>query len=172
MASAALALSCATGQSERASSTAKDLPPLPRSSIAAVLARRGELQLSDDQVHWLELRDQRLERDNAEIREVMAQRQKQPGHSGDDAFRAGMGGGSRGSRGGRSMMAPRGSAPQNPRRTGQDQLDDNDTKAYLDAENILTEAQRPRAREIAEHFREELWDRREAQRKQSKASSE
>jgi hypothetical protein len=39
-------------------------------------------------------------------------------------------------------------------------LDDNDTKAYLDAEEILTEAQRSRARDIAEDYREQLYDRR------------
>jgi hypothetical protein len=40
------------------------------------------------------------------------------------------------------------------------QLDDNDTKAYLEVEEqVLTEAQRPRAREIASTFREAVYDR-------------
>jgi hypothetical protein len=40
------------------------------------------------------------------------------------------------------------------------QLDDNDTRAYLDIEEqVLTEAQRPRAREIASAYREALYDR-------------
>lgn len=40
------------------------------------------------------------------------------------------------------------------------QLDDNDTRAYLEIEEqVLTEAQRPRAREIASAYREALYDR-------------
>jgi hypothetical protein len=41
-------------------------------------------------------------------------------------------------------------------------MDDNDVKAYLDAEALLTEAQRTRAREIAEQYREQLFEWREA----------
>jgi hypothetical protein len=40
------------------------------------------------------------------------------------------------------------------------QLDDNDTRAYLEIEEqVLTEAQRPAAREIASAYREALYDR-------------
>jgi len=40
------------------------------------------------------------------------------------------------------------------------QLDDNDTRAYLEIEEqVLTEPQRPRAREIASAYREALYDR-------------
>ena len=40
------------------------------------------------------------------------------------------------------------------------QLDDNDTRAYLEVEEqILTEAQRPPAQEIASAYREALYDR-------------
>jgi hypothetical protein len=40
------------------------------------------------------------------------------------------------------------------------QLDDNDTKAYLEIEEqVLTDAQRPRAQEIASAYREALYDR-------------
>ncbi len=38
--------------------------------------------------------------------------------------------------------------------------DDNDTAAYLRAEEVLRPEQRERAREIAERYREELYDRR------------
>jgi hypothetical protein len=167
-----LTLSCASNKSERASPGTKDLPPLPRSSIAAVLAHRAELHLSEDQVQWLQSRDDRLEKDNAAIREAMAQRKKQLGHGETDPFGAGMGAGSRGGRGGHSMGGARGKPANDPLHAAQDQLDDNDTKAYLDAENLLTEEQRRRAREIAERFREELWDRRQAMQKQARASGE
>jgi hypothetical protein len=46
-------------------------------------------------------------------------------------------------------------------------MDDNDTQAYLEAENVLTEAQRPKAREIATQYREELWDQRHSARARS-----
>jgi hypothetical protein len=40
------------------------------------------------------------------------------------------------------------------------QLDDNDTRAYLEVEErVLTEQQRPRAQEIATAYREALYDR-------------
>jgi hypothetical protein len=47
-----------------------------------------------------------------------------------------------------------------------ERIDDNDTKAYLDAEDILTDAQKPQAREVASHYREQLFERREQMRKQ------
>ncbi len=46
-------------------------------------------------------------------------------------------------------------------------MDDNDTKAYLEMEQVLTEAQRPRAQEIASRYREERWNRRQAMRRRS-----
>jgi hypothetical protein len=48
-------------------------------------------------------------------------------------------------------------------------MDDNDTNAYLEAEKVLTEAQRPRAREIASSYRQERSDRREALRQRATA---
>ena len=45
----------------------------------------------------------------------------------------------------------------------EERIDDNDTHAYLEAEEIvLTPEQRERARDIAEDYREKLYDRREA----------
>jgi hypothetical protein len=41
-------------------------------------------------------------------------------------------------------------------------MDDNDAQAFLNAESFLTDAQRPRAREIAEQYREQLFDWRQA----------
>jgi hypothetical protein len=48
-------------------------------------------------------------------------------------------------------------------------MDDNDTKAYFDAETFLTEAQRSDAREVASDFRAALADRREALRQRAEA---
>jgi hypothetical protein len=60
---------------------------------------------------------------------------------------------------------PRGPASvpkSNPEASAQDRMDENDTKAYLDAEEVLTEDQKAKAREIAESYREQLYDRRAA----------
>jgi hypothetical protein len=46
-------------------------------------------------------------------------------------------------------------------------MDDNDTSAYLEAEKVLTEVQRPRAREIASSYRQERSERREAMRQRA-----
>jgi hypothetical protein len=46
-------------------------------------------------------------------------------------------------------------------------LDENDTKAYLDAESVFTEAQKTRAREIASDYREQLYEQRENARSRS-----
>jgi hypothetical protein len=45
------------------------------------------------------------------------------------------------------------------------QLDDNDTRAYLEAEQLLTEQQRPRAQEIASAYREALYDQQHPSRR-------
>ena len=64
-----LALGCATSQPKQAS-TASSQPPLPRSSIAAVLQHKDELQLTDDQVRRLQELDDQLERQNAALRSL------------------------------------------------------------------------------------------------------
>lgn len=153
-----LFLFCASTNPQRAAN--QPLPPLPRSSIAAVLASRGELNLTEEQVHQLEKMDEQLEKANAPIRseiQRMTQGESSPTQGGASAGRraGGAGRSRRGEPGGgsaRTVRAPMG--------TLQQRIDDNDTQAYLQAENVLTPEQQPRAREIASHFREELWDRR------------
>ena len=49
--------------------------------------------------------------------------------------------------------------------TLEDRLDENDTKAYLDAESLLTDAQKGRAREMASDYRERLYEERAARSK-------
>jgi hypothetical protein len=118
---------------------------LPRSSVAAVLARRAELALDDDQVRRLERIDDDLQRRNAELPAAAAERRP---------------GGRRGSGPTGSKGEPR-RPPADPERV----RNDNDTAAYLQAEEILRPEQRDRAREIAERYREELYDQRAAARK-------
>src|SRR5260370_38798039 len=57
-----LFLFCASTNPQRAASK---LPPLPRSSIAAVLAARGALHLTEEQGPQLEKMDEQLEKANA-----------------------------------------------------------------------------------------------------------
>jgi len=124
----------------------------PRSSIAAILAHWQELELTSDQLDALGRRDDALAKEDAALRARLA-----AGTSSPTSFStpsAGMGGGRHGHHGGqRPQAALHGPDPLT-------QLDDNDTRAYLEVEEkVLTEAQRPRAREIASAYREALYDR-------------
>ena len=69
----------------------------------------------------------------------------------------GMGGGGRG--GGSRPRSPEGDAA---RATIRQKLDDNDTRAFLEAEPLFTLEQLPRAEELASKYREQLFERREA----------
>lgn len=168
-----------------------DVPPappaarlLPRSSIAAVLARRGELGLGDAQVKQLEEREAALQRQLGEIRqgsgarppggpgqpEGRADRGGAGSRPGDDHAPAsearggqGRGGGRHGSRGaGRAAPAD---SPAARSAELQQRLDDADTAAWVAAEELLPEAQREPARAVAERYREALADQREAERR-------
>jgi len=166
------------------------LPALPRSSLAAVILHRSELGLTDDQVRELEQIDQRRESEDVAVRAELAPKAKPVASSGSGsgtgnagsggaaspsaapaagASGGGMGGGHmggmRGGRmgGGRGFRAPSNGGPSPGQRATklEDRLDDDDTKAYLDGEEVLTEPQREQAREIASDYRAQLYDRRE-----------
>jgi hypothetical protein len=163
------------------------LPPLPRSSIAAVVLHRAEIGLTDEQVSEMEELDQKRETENAAVREEMGKKSQQAqaapsSNSGAGSRSAasqgmqgsGMGGGMRGGgmhggrMGGRSAAPGAGSGKEANRAAAlEDRLDENDTKAYLDAENVLTEAQKARAREVASDYREQLYEQRESARAKS-----
>ncbi len=166
LSAAFLSLACATTQPKKVATTGPQAT-FPRSSIAAVLGHKDELQLTGEQVRRLQDLDDQLERQNAALRQEAEKRQSQ-GSSPSGAFGRGMGGRSRGGTGGRSMGGTR-SAPStaNGPKSVEERIDDNDTNAYLEAEKVLTEAQRARAMEIASKFRQERWDRRHAARKPS-----
>lgn len=129
-----------------------------------MLLHRDELALSDEQVHGLQEIDEQLADRVGRVAEIKdhvrtprdggVARRPPPGAAGGRGL-----GGRRGM--GRSRAS--GGAPENPNRpkTLQDHLDDLDTQAYLQAEEeILTDAQKERARDIAEEYREALYDRR------------
>jgi hypothetical protein len=167
---AVLAFACACGPSLRDPKPAPppppgSLPPLPRSSIAAVLDHKQELGLTVVQVGQLEDLDERLAQRNAALRDAPAGPQTKPSpakpsQSGGPTMTGGGRGGmrmGRGSRGG-ALNPERARPPESI----EERIDDNDTHAYLEAEGIvLIPEQQERAREIAEDYREKLYDRRE-----------
>jgi len=169
---------------------AADAPPappavarlLPRSSIAAVIARRGELGLGDAQVKQLEEREAALQRQLAEIRTSFAappkvergDREGPEGKAGP-ASRSGGGpgspgegrggGGRHGNRGGGGARPAPGESPAARATELRQRLDDADTAAWLGAEQLLPEGLREPARAVAERYREALADQREAERR-------
>jgi len=151
---------CASSPQRPAAGATPPEPPLPRSSIAAVLQHKGELQLSEEQVRRLQDLNDQLERQNAALRQE-ADKKKAGGQPPSNALQPVMGGRSRGGMGGHATGGKRG-APSNASgpMSAEERMDDNDTNAYLEAEKVFSESQRPRALEIASRFREESWDRR------------
>jgi hypothetical protein len=124
--------------------------------VSAVLERRFDLDLSLEQVEKLERIDARLAEQNAALREAPQPPEEMPGGRarGVDVPRG---------RFGRGM----GRGPPSAAR-GHDsaRADENDTAAYLEAEQVLTETQRPAARDIATRYREERFDLRQGIRRQ------
>jgi hypothetical protein len=133
--------------------------PLPRSSIAAVLAHRGELGLEAAQVKQLEARDGALQKEIADLRERLAAVPSRGRAGGGGRGGGGGMGGRHGGGGGRAAQDPAARASDL-----QAKIDDADTSAWLAAEALLQESQRERARAIAEKYREALADEREAKR--------
>ncbi|HET9035616.1 MAG TPA: hypothetical protein VFN45_05405 [Myxococcaceae bacterium] len=120
---------------------------LPRSSIAAVLLHRDELGLTSAQLDALSRRDAALAKEDEALRARLTAGTSTG--TGNPAAAPGRGG-----RHGGRRPPPQAHAPD-----VLTQLDDNDTRAYLEVEErVLTEAQRPRARQIASEYREALYD--------------
>jgi hypothetical protein len=110
-----------------------------------VLAHRAELALDEAQVKQLEDLDREREKQDAEVRA-----QRGPSARADRARME-----ARSSRARRSGQ-PGDAAGGALRRL----LDDDDTRAYLMAEQVLRPEQRERARDIAERYRESRSDER------------
>jgi hypothetical protein len=162
-------IACAHEQPKAQPVDVSRLPPLPASSIAAVIEHRQELVLTDDQVRRLQELDNQRVRADQEITEKSEQHKEaapqRPANAGMGGRGMGMGRRGMGMRGGGYSRGASGGNDRQPR-TLQDRLDDNDTNAYLTAEEeILMPSQRPRAREIAEDFREQQYERRDQLRR-------
>jgi hypothetical protein len=152
---------------------------LPRSSVAAVLASAGALHLTPEQFGALEqidrdraarvsvLREQRAPavRKAASAAGARAQGGEQgpaPGGPGAGGGPGGRGPGSAGGPSGGAPGAPSGSSArpaEDEQRAALQQIDDEeDTRAYLRAEELLGPDQRAQARTIAERYREMRYD--------------
>jgi hypothetical protein len=159
----------------------KSGPPvlLPRSSIAAVLARRGELNLTAAQVKDLERRDEELQREQQDIRERFNVPAENPQTKSPPAFK-GPGGGGQGNPGGGSggpaggrgghgqgTQGSRGKSDDPKQRAARllEELDGADTRAWMEAAAKLPPELQERATAIAEKYREDLSDQRERPRK-------
>lgn len=172
---------CAGG---RPVSRPADLTPLPRSSIVAVLAHRSELALTDEQVATLAVADAELQQKFDRLRaegalpaQPPAEAGRGPGHGGGPQPPPGPGGTGGGPLGGGGPGAkdkpPKDEKLAEALRRRPDvaqaivnaKLDEADTTAFLKIERVFTAAQLERAREFANAYREQLFDRREAQRK-------
>jgi hypothetical protein len=166
---------CAAPRPAPSPSPAEPAKLLPRSSVAAVLAHRTELGLDDDQVRKLEAIDEDLQRRNAALGSrstSSAGDSPRAGASPSEGARPGSEGasgeGSGGHRGGRRGAGGGPGSREDHGRTAVDPeriSDQNDTAAYYRAEEVLRPEQRDRARELAESYREDLYDQRAAKNK-------
>jgi len=157
-------------------------PHLPRSSIAAVLARAHEADLGAEQVSSLAALDEELALRVEDLRARLGApprhagggdaRKDRAGPAGEPSGRAGPdagggpdgrgppGGGGHGPGGPGAMGGGRPPARETADRAAelQQRLDDADTAAWLKAEALLEPSQRERAREIASEYRAARYD--------------
>jgi hypothetical protein len=141
-------------------------PLLPRSSVAAVLAQRGALGLTPEQVKQLEQVDAKLARDQEAARSAAAHaedpKQAAPQRPTQGAAPPGPGG----MAGGKSRPPPqiRVNSGPSPAEVLERQLDDLDTQAFLQVVESLPEAQREKAVDVASRYREQLFEQREREK--------
>jgi hypothetical protein len=154
-----LLLACAT------TPPAPEKPPAPaptaRSSVAAVLEHSVDLALSQDQQDTLQHLDDALAEKNDGLRAEASKHHDNPQSDSTQAPMAPRGArGIRGGGAGGSMGHHGGGARANPPESQalRDKLDDNDTQTFFEAEKSLTEVQKPKARELAGKYREELFN--------------
>lgn len=143
-----------------------------KSSLAVLLEHRAELALTPEQVDRFEKMDFTLHEKNVPLQyeldalQAQAKKDNKPWHGGY------MGGGTHDVYGGKggSMSGPPDADQQKLKRRQRleliesklRQMQDNDSAAYVQAEKVLTEEQKPRARELFSQEREKLLQQFEA----------
>ncbi|MFY0566901.1 hypothetical protein ACN28E_24095 [Archangium lansingense] len=137
-----------------------------KSSLSVLLAHRAELALTAEQVDRFEKLDFTLHEKNIglqhQLEELQAQHKKdnRPWHGGY------MGGGTHDAYGGKGTSTSAPPEVEKQRLVRRERLEriestlrqmqDNDTSAYMEAEKVLRDAQKPRAREYFTQEREKL----------------
>jgi hypothetical protein len=143
-----------------------------KSSLAVLLDHRAELALTPEQVDRFEKMDFTLHEKNIvlqqqlEALQAQSKKDNRPWHGGY------MGGGTHdvyGGKGGSTSGPPDAERERLVRRERLEriestlrQMQDNDTQAYMEAEKVLSDAQKPRARELFSQEREKLLEQLEA----------
>jgi hypothetical protein len=136
-----------------------------------VLAQRGALDLTPEQVKQLEQIQARLERSRDEAKEALARPPDAQG-SRPGSGSAGSGAPPRGGAappqggglmsGGKTRPSPSiAASKESPAQLLSQRLDELDTEAFLQAAELLPESKRERAIEIASRYRERLYEQRE-----------
>ncbi len=168
----AILLLAPAGRALPADPPASTLPPLlPSSSVGAVLLKRGALELTPEQVKQLEQVQARLVRDQAAAREAAAHPPEPSGPANapppPKATGAGGGGPGPGMSGGKTRPPPniRSSSGADQSLALEQRLDELDTEAFLKAVELLPEAQREKAVDVASRYREQLFEQREREKK-------
>jgi hypothetical protein len=143
-------------------------PILPRSSVAAVLAQRGSLGFTPEQVKQLEQVDAKLARDQEAARSAAAHAEdpKQAPQRPPQGSAAPGPGGPGGMSGGKTRPPPQIRVNSGPSAAEilERQLDDLDTQAFLKVVESLPEAQREKAVDVASRYREQLFEQREREK--------
>ena len=150
-------------------------PVLHSSSLAAVLAQRGALQLTPEQVKRFEQAEARLARAQDAARASQAHPEdappgrqgggppgRPPGGTGPGPASGGPGGGMGGGKS-RPVAPPRSPGP-GPAGLLEQQLDALDTEAFLEAVEALPEPQREKVTEVASRHREQVFEQREREK--------
>ncbi len=180
-----LLMSCATAPAPAPVPAGPPAPePTARSSVGALLQHAVELQLTLEQRDRLGAIDDALLAKDTQLRdEVRKRRDAGPagasetaggtynssGSAGADAMN-GMGSGRNGrGRGGMGSVHHAAKTDPNSKEAVRSKIDDNDTEAFFEAEKSLTEEQKPRARELAGQYREELYNWRSSRDKNDAA---
>ncbi len=143
-----------------------------KSSLVVLLDHRDELALTPEQVERFERLDFVLHEKNLLLQQKLESLRPKKGspRTGTGGY---MGGGSHDLHGGKGTVVadpadPEVAAKQARRRQLEEtqdtlrEIQDNDSKAYLEAEKSLSEAQKPRARELISREREKLLKQLEA----------
>jgi len=158
-------LACATTQPPK---LLKPRPPLPASSVAAVLEHGGELGLSDYQAKQLRALDAHREEADRTVESELAEDLGAKANSGQSTATPLVTGPS-GYRRRRMYAAPEAgtSARARPNDTdivaaAQRRLDDDDASAWHDAKTLLDDEQLPRATAIVTAYRAEVAKQRAA----------